>query len=152
MGAPLPPEAPPYRITLFYGPELVEGQPSRLRCVFNVKKRSWKGGVQVSVELDDGQATRARQAAGFEAWLQNVLAGVAAEEREDYAGRAQDLFVQGLCAVKLELALSDLQQENLTLGSEALTAELDQALPTQAARIKAQILTELDLPLGKDEG
>lgn len=151
MASPLPPEAPPYRITLFYGPEQVEGQPARLHCVFNVKKRSWKGGVQVSVELDRTQVARARQVADFDAWLRSVLVGVDVGEREDYAARAQDLFVQTVCAVKLDLALGSLQQENATLGSDVLAAELAQALPRQVERIKAQMLTELDLPAASAE-
>jgi hypothetical protein len=146
MSARATPDAPAYRITLFYGPERAEGPPSRLHCVFNVKKRSWKGGVQVSVELDQSQVARARQAADFDAWLRDALAGVAAEEREDYAARAQDLFVQGLCAAKLDLALDGLRQENATLGRDVLAAELDRAVPAQVERLKAQILAELDLP------
>jgi len=140
------PDVPPYRITLFYGPERVEGQPVGLHCVFNVKKRSWKGGVQVSVELDEGQIERAKQAAGFAPWLDAALAGLPVEEREDYASRAQDLFVQALCATKLELALGSLRQENASLDADTLARELEQAVPAQADRIKAQILAELDLP------
>lgn len=140
------PPPPQYRVTLFYGPEPVEAQPTRMACVFNVKKRSWKGGVQVAVELDEAQIARARQAADFEAWLAAMLAGVPAEEREDYASRAQDLFVQGLCAAKLELALGGLQQDNASLGADMLAHELEQAVPGQCDRIKAQILAELDLP------
>jgi len=145
------PPPPQYRVTLFYGPEPVASRPSRVACVFNVKKRSWKGGVQVAVELDETQVERAREAAGLALWLETVLAGVPAEEREDYAGRAQDLFVQGLCATKLELALGGLQQENSSLGADMLARELERAVPRQSDRIKAQILAELDLPAASAE-
>ena len=47
------PELPQYRVTLFFGPEPVKARPSRVCCVFNVKKRSWKGGVQIAVEFLD---------------------------------------------------------------------------------------------------
>ena len=45
-----PPTAPQYRVTLFYGPDLAPGDHSRLHCVFNVKKRSWKAGIQVALQ------------------------------------------------------------------------------------------------------
>ncbi len=55
------PELPQYRVTLFFGPQPVKATPSRVCCVFNVKKRSWKGGVQIAVELEEDQLARARQ-------------------------------------------------------------------------------------------
>ncbi|MCI0568112.1 MAG: hypothetical protein L0Z52_07980 [Acidobacteria bacterium] len=140
------PQSPPYRITLFYGPEPVEGDPVRLSCVFNVKKRSWKGGIQVAVELDEGQVARARQTMGFEEWMRAALAGIPEQERADYADRAQDLFVQGLCALKLDLAIeAGLQQANCSIEADALTGELDRAIAQQEDRLKSQILTELDI-------
>jgi len=136
-----------YRVTLFFGPEPVEGPPPRLRCVFNVKKRSWKGGVQVAVEMEDAQLARARQATGFDSWLQAALSGVAEAERGGYERRAQDLFAQALCSLKLDVAIeTGLPQENRTIAAGALVDEVDRAVPSQADRIKAQILAELDIP------
>jgi len=141
------PEPPSYRITLFYGPEPVEAHPSRVACVFNVKKRSWKGGVQVAVELDEAQAANAGQALGFESWLRTALTSVAEDERPDYASRAQDLFIQGLCALKLDLAIArGLQQENGRIAADAFADEWPRAVAQQAVRLQAQILAELDLP------
>jgi hypothetical protein len=140
------PQLPPYRITLFYGPEPVDARPCCLCCVFNVKKRSWKGGVQVVVEVDEDQLCRARTAIGFTDWLASALDGMAGDERSDYERRAHDLFVQGLCALKLDLATeAGIPQENRRVGSETLVGELDRAVPGQAERIKSQILAELDL-------
>ena len=48
-------DIPSYRVTLFFGPESVEGKPDVQACVFNVKKRSWKAGIQVSVEMSTDQ-------------------------------------------------------------------------------------------------
>jgi hypothetical protein len=45
------PEPSQFRVTLFVGPQPVEEGPFNYSCVFNVKKRSWKGGVQVAVAL-----------------------------------------------------------------------------------------------------
>ncbi|TAJ22530.1 MAG: hypothetical protein EPO64_13570 [Nitrospirae bacterium] len=144
--APSPP-VPPYRVTLFYGPEPVEGRPSRVSCVFNVKKRSWKGGVQVAVEMEEGQLACARQAIGFEPWLKAALAGVSEAERGDYESRAQDFFAQGLCSLKLDLAIeAGVAQKNQTIGADVWIGEVDRAFLSQADRIKAQILAELDLP------
>ncbi len=140
------PQLPLYRVTLFYGPEPAEGQPPRLCCVFNVKKRSWKGGVQITVEVEEGQLDRLRVALGFDAWLQGVLAGRPEADRDDYVTRARDAFVQAICARKLDLALeAGLPQENGRLPAEALTAELERAILGAPERIMTHVLTELDL-------
>lgn len=140
------PGVPPYRITLFYGPEPVEDRPGLLGCTFNVKKRSWKGGVQVAVEVAEGQVARARDAVGFEAWLERLLSTLLDAERSDYEGRARDLFVQHLCALKLDLAIgAGLKQEHGRVAGEVFEGELDAALPAHRDRLLAQILAELDL-------
>ncbi len=148
--SPVPtPQLPPYRITLFYGPEPVAGHPSRVSCVFNVKKRSWKAGVQVAIELDERQLANARRVSGFEVWLQEVLAAVPEADRAGYEGRAGDLFVQGVCALKLALAIdAGLRQENQSIQAEALVSELDDEVLKQAERLKAQIRADLDLAAG----
>lgn len=143
------PELPQYRVTLFFGPEPVKATPSRVCCVFNVKKRSWKGGVQIVVELEEDQLARARQTIGFEGWLNKVLDGLPEGERDDYQSRAQDLLVQGLCALKLNLALDvGIRQENGCLVGDVLVKELDRVVSDQRAQIQMQILTELDLAEG----
>ncbi len=140
------PQPPQYRITLFYGPEPVELQPTLVTCVFNVKKRSWKGGVQMEVELAERQVTQAKQALDFEPWLHKTLASIAAEERSDYESRARDLLIQGLCSLKLDLAIeAGIQQENGRIAAEAFASELDHAIGQQADRLKSQILADLDL-------
>jgi hypothetical protein len=141
------PQPPQYRVTLFFGPEPVEGHHSRVSCVFNVKKRSWKGGVQVAVEIEERQLTRGRQAIGFESWLKAALSDVPESERGDYESRAQDLFAQAICSLKLDLAIeAGVPQENQTIQADTLAGEVDRAVPNQANRIKAYICAELDLP------
>ena len=143
------PQLPQYRITLFYGPEPVQGRPSRVRCIFNVKKRSWKGGVQVAVELDEQQLAGARQVVGFEIWLKAILAEVREAERGDYESRARDLFAQGVCALKLDLAIeAGIRQENHCIEAGSLVGELAREVAKQADRIKSRILAELDLAEG----
>ena len=143
------PELPQYRVTLFFGPEPVKATLSRVCCVFNVKKRSWKGGVQIVVELDEDQLARARQTIGFEGWLKKVLAGIPVDERADYESRAHDLLVQGLCALKLDLALAaGIPQQNGRLAGDTLVGELDRTVSEQRAGLQLQILTELDLAEG----
>jgi hypothetical protein len=140
------PDVPQYRITFFYGPEPVENRPGTLCCTFNVKKRSWKGGVQVAVEVEEEQAARARDITGFESWLGRILSTLLDAEREDYEGRANDLFVQHLCALKLDLAIeAGLQQESGRLASEAFLKELEAAVAAHKDRLLANILKELDL-------
>lgn len=143
------PDAPRYRITLFYGPEPVADAPGRVVCVFNVKKRSWKGGVQAAVEIEQEQIARIRQAIGFDPWLKTVLAVAPDAERCDYESRASDLFVQGLCALKLDLAIeAGVSQDNQTIPAEAWLVEVDHAALQQADRMKEQLLAELDIPTG----
>ncbi len=140
------PDVPPYRITFFYGPEPVAHRPGLLGCTFNVKKRSWKGGVQVAVEMEESQAARAREAVGFEAWLQRLLATQLDAERSEYESRARDLFVQQLCALKLSLAIdAGLRQEHSRVDGERFARELDAALPEHKERLLANILAELDV-------
>lgn len=140
------PQSPQYRVSLFYGPEPVDRGLSLVACVFNVKKRSWKGGVQVSVELDEAQVARAKHILDFERWIQTVLTPVAEDERPDYASRAQELLVQGLCAFKLDLAIdAGIQQENSRIAAEAFAETLDQAVRQQSDRVRTYILSELDL-------
>jgi hypothetical protein len=140
------PEAPLYRITFFYGPAPVEDRPGLLCCTFNVKKRSWKGGVQIAVEVDERQVTRAQAATGFEPWLRRIVATLLDAEREDYESRARDLFAQHLCGLKLDLAIdAGLQQENRRIAAEAFARELDEAAPARKDRLLATILAELDV-------
>lgn len=147
--APTPqsvPGTPQYRITFFYGPEPVEDRPGLLCCTFNVKKRSWKGGVQIAVEVDERQVAHARDAVGFEAWLTRILATLLDAERSDYDSRARDLFTQHLCALKLDLAIeAGLQQESSRVAAEAFTKELAAAVPRRKDRLISGILAELDL-------
>jgi hypothetical protein len=140
------PELPQYRITFFYGPAPVEGRPGLLCCTFNVKKRSWKGGVQIAIEVDERQVAKARDAVGFEAWVARILATLLDAERSDYDSRARDLFTQHLCALKLDLAIeAGLQQESSRVAAGAFTRELDEAVPQRKDRLISNILTELDL-------
>ena len=140
------PELPQYRITFFYGPEPVEDRPGCLCCTFNVKKRSWKGGVQIAVEINEREEARAREAIGFEPWLQRILTTLLDAERADYDSRARDLFAQHLCWLKLDLAIeAGLKQENRRIAAEVFTRELDAAVPAHKDRLLAAILSELDV-------
>src|SRR5690242_1834939 len=94
-----------FRVTLFVGPQLVQGKPFTHATVFNVKKRSWKGGVQVAVELEQRQIDRLGAAIGFAQWLKEALMSAPAEERAAYHERAQELLIQALSWCKLELLL-----------------------------------------------
>lgn len=147
------PQVPVYRITLFYGPEPVESSGKRIHCVFNVKKRSWKAGMQVVVELEDVQRARAAQTLALEDWVKATVASLPDVEREEAEGRIPDLFAQVLCAVKLDLAIEQgMTQENLTIGAERFMAELDRAIPNERRRITEYIRTELDLPNRDSDG
>ncbi len=135
-----------FRITFFFGPEEVPAQPGILRCVFNVKKRSWKGGIQVTVELTGVQLERLREGGQFGELVEMIRAKVEAEMFADYESRAKDLFTQQVCWVKLDLAIAaGIKQENQTVAAETFLEALDRAVVERADAIRQAILTELDL-------
>lgn len=141
-----PPTAPQYRVTLFYGPDLAAGDGSRLHCVFNVKKRSWKAGIQVSVEVPTGLVAALKHRLSFDSWLEGILAPMDDDTRREYRHRAEDLLVIQACTCKLNAALDDgLPQENTTLGIGTFDDDLPQVLSELSAPIKQQVLVELDL-------
>ena len=140
------PQLPLYRITLFYGPETVVDPPSRVACVFNVKKRSWKRGVQIAIEIDEAQLNRIRQRLGIDGWVENLLSPVPASERDAYEQRAADLFVQEVCSMKLSFALqADIRQENGRVEYGRFIEEVDRATVQDGDHIKSRIQQELDL-------
>ncbi|WP_454063574.1 hypothetical protein [Candidatus Nitrospira salsa] len=140
------PRVPPYRITLFYGPEYIEGSPKTIQCVFNVKKRSWKGGVQIVVDVDKLQFARVEASLQFDKWLEGILAQLPEEFRSESKVRARDLFAQQVCLMKLQQAIQQgIRQENAKLTREVLVEELDKVTTQEGEQIKSQVLTELDV-------
>ncbi len=142
------PKIPQYRMTLFYGPEHDESDSDIVYCVFNVKKRSWKGGVQIAVEIAQTQLLHIRNHFAFEQWLTPFLAHLPEVERKDYLERGQDVFVQQICLAKLQLAIAvGIRQENSRLSKDFLVSELDDALRKGEPAVKEEILRELDIEL-----
>ncbi len=135
-----------FRTTFFFGPEDVPERPGVLRCVFNTKKRSWKGGIQVAVELAGVQLGRLRDRGLLGELLEMIRAKVESETFAEYEQRARDLFTQQVCRAKLDLAIErGLAQENQTIGAEAYQEELDRTVTSRADAIRQAILAELDL-------
>ena len=146
MAFPSSPQTPLFRTTLFFGPEPVAGASGLVRCVFNVKKRSWKSGIQVEVRLPEEAIDRARASLGYEPWVEGLLTTVPSEEREGYRQRAGDLLAQQLCSLTLELALAGgLPQENQLLDSTHVVQELEASIPSRVGEIREWMLAELDL-------
>lgn len=137
----------PFRVTLFVGPQPVEGKPFTYSTVFNVKKRSWKGGVQVVVELTRDQNAFGSAAIEFNSWLIRALAGIPAEERPFLEERAHDLFIQALSWCKLDLLLqAGIEQVNQSLHSGTFAEEFRATVQRRAEFIMGYVATELDLP------
>ena len=135
-----------FRVTLFVGPQAVQGKPFTQSTVYNVKKRSWKGGVQVAVELDQLQIDQLSAAVDFSKWLEKVLTEVPAEERAQYRDRAQELLVQALAWCKLDLLLqSGITQQNQCLTADTFVAELNGIVPKKRSFISSHVAAELDL-------
>lgn len=135
-----------YRVTFFFGPEVVEDRPNHLRCVFNVKKRSWKGGVQVAVDVAQAHLDRARERIHYTSWLAGLLQAGSQEERKELANRADDLLVQSFCTSALNLALqAGIEQANQLIDAAAFADELHQLLDDQPEQITDRIRLELDL-------
>lgn len=135
-----------FRITFFFGPEEVPGCPGTLRCVFNVKKRSWKGGIQATVELTEAQLAQLREFGQLGELIEMIRAKVEPESFADFKERAGDLFTQQVCWRKLDLALAaGIGQENQTITAEAFREALAQTVAARADAIRQTILAELDL-------
>jgi len=135
-----------FRVTLFVGPQEVQGKPFTHSTVYNVKKRSWKGGIQVAVELNQIQVNQLSDAVGFSQWLQTALTMAPAEEGAIYHERAQELLVQALSWCKLDLLLhSGIPQQNQCLTADTFVAELNGITPKKRDFIFSHIASELDL-------
>lgn len=146
MPTDLSSESSQFRVTLFVGPQPVEGKPFIHSTVFNVKKRSWKGGIQVAVELDQGQAEAISSATRFPQWLSEALAGVPTEDHPSYRDRAQELFVQAVSRCKLDLLLqTGISQENQCLAADTFVSDLINSAVTKQAFIASYVASELDL-------
>ena len=139
-----------FRVTLFVGPQPVNGKPFTYSCVFNVKKRSWKGGIQVDVAIDQSQIERLSTDVDLPTWLARVLTDLPDEERPICQQRGWELFVQAVCWCKLDLALqSGVTQENQCLASDLWVAEVRDAVTSRTDFITSYITSELDL-ISKD--
>ena len=139
-------EPPHYRITFFFGPEAVDQEGRQWRCVFNVKKRSWKGGIQVTVDVTSDQVARGRAACDLTTWVERVVSVFPIEERPGLSQRIDELFIQALCAWKLDLvAQRGLSQENQTIPADAGSSQFESAADSIRPRIISYLCTELDL-------
>lgn len=143
------PELSSYRVTLFYGPEPAHGEPDVQACVFNVKKRSWRAGIQVSVEVRADQIETIRSRLRMDDRLVLALETVPPDERPVYEARVPDLFAQAVSWCKLNLRLrSGIPQENQRVRADELIPELDRAVAERMEYVVTYILSELDLTPG----
>ncbi|CUS33041.1 conserved hypothetical protein [Candidatus Nitrospira nitrosa] len=135
-----------YRVSFFFGPEPVEGKAEVLACVFNVKKRSWKAGIQVAVEVSRGQLSAIERTTQLTDRLAKCLVVVEPQEQADYQERSGDVFVQAVCRQKLDLQLLlGLVQNNQRIPAEELIVELDQVVSKHPEHLISCILDELGL-------
>jgi hypothetical protein len=142
------PEPSQFRVTLFVGPQPVEGKPFTSSCVFNVKKRSWKGGIQVAVVITQRQIDTLSTDVDFSRWLTLALVDLADEDRLSHQKRAHELFIQAVCWCKLDLALqSGITQENQCLADDTGIPEVRDIVNKRTNFITSYIASELDLVL-----
>lgn len=135
-----------YRVTLFFGPEPVEGRSDVQACVFNVKKRSWKAGIHVSVEVGHDQLSHLLYRLQVSDRLATAFMTLAPDERQTCQSRVPDLFVQAVAWCKLDLGLeAGLAQEHQCIPSTKFVSELDQSVVDRAEYVVAYILSELDV-------
>ncbi len=135
-----------YRVSFFFGPEPVEGKVDVVACVFNVKKRSWKSGIQVAVEVSSSQLLAIERRIQLTDQLAKSLVVVEPQEQADYQERSGDVFIQAVCRRKLDLQLLlGLAQNNHRIPAEELMVELDQAISKHPEHLISYILDELGL-------
>ena len=142
------PEPSQFRVTLFVGSQPVKGRPFTSSCVFNVKKRSWKGGIQVAVAITQSQIDTLSTDIDFSRWLAKALIDFSEEDRPSHQERAHELFIQAVCWCKLDLALqSGITQENQCLADDTWTADVRDSVIKRTNFITSYIASELDLVL-----
>ena len=140
------PEPSQFRVTLFVGPQSVEGRPFTSSCVFNVKKRSWKGGIQVDVAITQSQIDTLSTDVDFSRWLAQALIDLSDEDRPSHQERAHELFIQAICWCKLDLLLqSGITQENQCLADNTWITEVRDTVIRRTNFITSYIASELDL-------
>jgi ABC-type Fe2+-enterobactin transport system substrate-binding protein len=114
--------------------------------VFNVKKRSWKGGIQVDVAIAQNQIDSLSADVDFSSWLGQTLTDLPDEARPSYQERARELFIQAVCWCKLDLAIaSGITQENQRLTDDSWIAEVNDSVRSRRNFITSYIASELDL-------
>jgi hypothetical protein len=146
MAVELAPEPSQFRVTLFVGPQPVEGKPFTSSCIFNVKKRSWKGGIQVAVVIGQSQIDRLSTDVDFSRWLALALVDLTEEDRLSHRERAHELFIQAVCRCKLDLALrSGIPQENQCLTDDTWIADVRDTVIKRTNFITSYSASELDL-------
>ena len=127
----------------------MNGTPFTYSCVFNVKKRSWKGGIQVAVDLTKNQIELLNTDIGLSRWLAQALLDLTEEDRASHEERAHELFIQAVCWCKLDLALqTGITQDNQCLAADRWVAELRESVTRRTNFITSYIATELDLVPG----
>jgi hypothetical protein len=137
-----------FRVTLFVGPQPVEERPFTYSCVFNVKKRSWKGGIQVAVVLTQRDIDHLSIDIDFPRWLTLALVDLAEEDRLSHQERAHELFIQAVCWCKLDVALqTGITQENQCLSDDTEIADVRNAVINRRNFITSYVASELDLVL-----
>ncbi|MDE3049164.1 MAG: hypothetical protein KGJ48_04615 [Nitrospirota bacterium] len=140
------PEPSQFRVTLFVGPQPVEGRPCTSSCVFNVKKRSWKGGIQVAVAITQSQIDTLSAEIDFSRWLTQTLIDLPDKDRTSPQERAHELFIQAVCWCKLDLLLqSGISQENQCLADDTWMTEVRDTVIKRTKFITSFIASELDL-------
>lgn len=124
----------------------MERKPNVVVCVFNVKKRSWKAGIQVAVEISTSQLVALRRTMELNDRLAAGLKEVDPDEVLHYQERAEDIFAQALCRCKLDLELrSGIAQKNQQMEADELMDELNEEARARTEEILTSILDELDL-------
>ena len=152
MAAEHAPEPSQFRVTLFVGPQPVEGTPELFSCVFNVKKRRWKGGIQVAVHMRQSQIDRLSADMDFPGWLARAFNDLSVEDRASCQERAGEFFVQAACWCKLDLLLqSGITQENQCLAEDRWAAEVGEAVIQRKSFMISYIAAELDFVPGETD-
>ena len=139
-------ETSQFRVTLFVGPQPVEGRSCISSCVFNVKKRSWKGGAQIAVDITQSQIDTLSTDVDFSRWLAQALINLSDEDRLSHEERAHELFIQAVCWCKLDLVLhSGITQANQHLTADTWIAEVRDTVIRRRKFITSYVASELDL-------
>ena len=124
----------------------VDGALDSVHCVFNVKKRSWKGGVQVEIVMEKNQITRLEGSSSPPIMVGRHSGRSSFGGSERISGKKSGLTGPTIVFSQASgLHTAGYHTKKYSSPGDSLVSETDELVQREAEEIKRQIYVELDL-------